>query len=189
MLAPTSSQKFLSYTTGWLNLCGWQATYIAATFLTGDLIQSLRSFTNPSYTSREWTTMLVMWACGLFALFLNAFSRTLLPRFQGFILLFHILGFVAIVTTLSVFGSRNSPATVFKGWLNEGDWSTQGLASMICLVQPALGFAGVDAPIHVGQFLFVVKKHNSMALYLLMFATDGRRNHSCVADRPTCDHG
>lgn len=151
MLAPTSTQRLFSYLTGWITLCGWHAAHAAAAFLAGDTIQALSNLTSPHYTPAKWQTTILMWAGGLFALFFNAFSRTILPRFEGLVFLVYILGFFAVLISLTVLGSYNQPSTVFKGWINEGGWPTQGLSFMIGLLLPIFGFAGVDAPIHVSN--------------------------------------
>lgn len=147
MLAPTSSQKLLSYLTGWVTLCGWISLWATTSF--PFMIQGLHSILSPNYDPRPWQTTILMWVSGIIAFVINAFSRRSLAWFIGAMFLVHILAFFAVIISLAAFADSNSASQVFHTWYNEGQWSSQGLAFMLGLVNPIFGFVGVDGPIHV----------------------------------------
>lgn len=149
MLAPTSCQKFLSYICGWLTICGWQCAVASVAFLAAQLVQGLIVLTNPGFHPQRWHLTLLLWAMLAFAVFINVSSRKVLPRFEGYILLLHVLGFFAVLIPLLVLGTYNQPSTVFDQWLNEGGWPTQGLSFMIGILGPVFGFAGIDGAVHM----------------------------------------
>ena len=60
-----------------------------------------------------------------------------------FILILHLLGFIAIIIPLVYLApQRNRASSVFKTFLNEGGWSTQVLSFFIGLDGNAVAFVG-----------------------------------------------
>lgn len=142
MLAPRSSAKFLSYITGWLTVGGWQGAVASGGFLTGTLIQGLIVLTVPSYDPKGWQGTLLYWAVIFFAVFINTIVSSTLPKFEGLILILHIIGFFVILIPLVILGPHENSADVFKTWLNEGGWPTQGLSFFVGLVGNVFAFVG-----------------------------------------------
>lgn len=155
MLAPTSSQRLLSYLTGWVTVCGWCALYTSASFLCVNMIQSLATLIHSEYQPKNWQTTLLMWASGLVAFAVNASSRKTLAWFVGTMFLLHVLAFFATIITLSTLGNYNTPSVVFDTWINNGNWPSQGVSFMIGLLSPVFGFVGVDGPIHVCYRIYI----------------------------------
>ncbi|CAH0037138.1 unnamed protein product [Clonostachys rhizophaga] len=149
MLAPRWCSKFLSYLTGWLTLAGWQGTSAAAGFLTGTMIQGLVTFMVPSYNAQTWQGTLMLWMCILIAVTINTVVSSLLPKIEGMILILHIIGFFAILITLTTFGANASAADVFLTFRNEGMWPSQGLSWFVGLLGCVFSFAGVDCSFHM----------------------------------------
>ena len=162
MLAPASCQRFLSYITGWLTLCGWQCGVASVAYFAGNLIQGLIILTNEHYQPHKWHTTLLLWAMVAFSVIINAVSRKLLPRFEGYILLLHIFGYFAILIPLLTLCDYNAPHYVFEQWRNDNGWPTQGLSFMIGMLGPVFAFTGVDGAVHVSPGSFPwSKKRNS----------------------------
>ncbi|KAF5860512.1 hypothetical protein ETB97_001412 [Aspergillus alliaceus] len=101
------------------------------------------------YVPKKWHTLLMSWAVLCFALFVNSVGRKVLPKFEGFVLILHIVGFFAILIPMVYLGDHNSNEWVFKTWNNYGNWSTQGLSFFVGLLGPVATFAGGDAAIHM----------------------------------------
>lgn len=97
---------------------------------------------NPEYIPERWHGTLLFWALVVFAVFMNTVASSFLPKFEGLILIFHVLGFFAILIPLVYMGPRGSATDVYTLFLNEGGWPTQGLSFFIGLVGNAFAFLG-----------------------------------------------
>ncbi|KAL9586510.1 MAG: hypothetical protein Q9212_000871 [Teloschistes hypoglaucus] len=142
MMAPARSQQIVSYIEGWLTVAGWQALCAGAAFLSAELLQALVSFTNPQYTPKPYQTMLLIWAVVALSVSINAQGGTFLPRFEGLILIFHILGYFGLLIPLIVLSNHQPTSAVFNNFSNGGNWSTKGLSFMIGLNGAVFVFAG-----------------------------------------------
>ncbi|KAL8685422.1 MAG: hypothetical protein Q9218_007772 [Villophora microphyllina] len=142
MLAPPWCRKFLSYLTGWLTVAGWQAFVASACYLCGTLIQGLIVLENPSYQPKLWHGTLLFWASAACAVFVNTVVSRALPALEGFILVFHVLGFFAILIPLVYLSPHSSPHDVFGRFYNGGGWPTQGLSFFVGLIGNVFAFLG-----------------------------------------------
>ncbi|THC97921.1 hypothetical protein EYZ11_002619 [Aspergillus tanneri] len=151
MLAPQSSMKLSSYITGWLTVIGWQATYATAIYLNGTYIAAMISLTHSDYVPQAWHMTLYSYATALIGLGVNCVGGKLLPRFEGTILILHILGFFAILIPLTYMADHKPAKEVFTHFINEGQWPSQGLSFFIGLIGPVFAFAGGDAAVHMAE--------------------------------------
>jgi amino acid transporter len=151
MLAPASSRKFLGYLTGWLTLTGWQALVASGGFVTGTMIQGLILLTHPEYEGKNWHGTLLFWAVVLLGYIINTAIGSFLARFEGFILVLHILGFFAVVLPLALLSEHGTSASVFNTFLNLGNWDTQGLSFSIGILGNVFAFLGADGAIHASS--------------------------------------
>ena len=150
MLAPRRLSKILSYTSGWLTLCGWLASLSSGAFLTGGLIQGLLILCQPdTYIPQNWHVTLLYWAVILFCVFINVAAGWLLPKFEGALLVLHILGFFAILIPLLVLGPKGDAKEIFTTFVNLGGWDSKGLSFCIGIMGSVFAFVGGDGPIHV----------------------------------------
>ena len=90
--------------------------------------------------------MLLFWAIVAFAVFVNVVTSTLLPKFEGLVLIF---GFFGIIIPLVYLGDHNPASEVFGQFANDGGFQTQGLAFMVGMIGNMFAFTGVDAAVHV----------------------------------------
>lgn len=74
--------------------------------------------------------------------FINTGLAKWLPKVEGVFLIFHILGFFAIIIPLVYLGPHGSAKDVFATFLNEGGWSTNGLSFFVGLVASVFTFTG-----------------------------------------------
>ncbi|KAF1925891.1 amino acid transporter [Didymella exigua CBS 183.55] len=152
MMAPRRLSKLLSYTSGWLTLCGWLASFGSGCFLTGGLIQGLLILCQPdTYIPQNWHVTLLYWAVILFCVFINVAAGWLLPKFEGALLVLHILGFFAILIPLLVLGPKGDAKEIFTTFLNMGGWDSQGLSFCIGIMGSVFAFVGGDGPIHLSE--------------------------------------
>ena len=102
MLAPTEYKKISSYIIGWLTSMAWIATVATETIFAGTIIQGLLVLSYPDYDSKMWQGTLFAWLVVAVAIFINVVIPGLLPKFEIFILVLHVAGFIGIMTTLLV---------------------------------------------------------------------------------------
>ncbi|KAJ4988312.1 hypothetical protein SVAN01_06247 [Stagonosporopsis vannaccii] len=152
MLAPRRLSKLLSYISGWLTLCGWLASLGSGCFLTGGLIQGLLILCQPeTYVPQNWHVTLLYWAVILFCVFINVAAGWLLPKFEGALLVLHILGFFAILIPLLILGPKGDAGEIFTTFVNMGGWDSQGLSFCIGIMGSVFAFVGGDGPIHLSE--------------------------------------
>ncbi|OQD63837.1 hypothetical protein PENPOL_c008G04044 [Penicillium polonicum] len=151
MLAPRSCMKIMSYLTGWLTVIGWQATFATSCYLVGTLIQGLVVLTNSKYEPKSWHASLIFWAIVVFSVAINSVGGKVLPRFEGMILILHILGFFAILIPLTYMADHGTSKEVFTQFLNMGKFPSQGLSFFVGMVGCIFAFAGGDAAVHMSE--------------------------------------
>lgn len=178
MLAPPGARKFLGYLTGWLALTGWQALVASGGYLTGTMIQGLILLTHPAYASvmQNWHGTLLFWAVILFGYTINSAIGALLAKFEGLVLVVHLLGFLGILLPLALLSDHGDSAAVFNNFYNLGDWQTQGLSFCIGILGNVFAFLGADGAIHVSPC------SKEAAFPLLRLCADGGRD----PQRPPC---
>jgi choline transport protein len=153
MLAPKSCYTFLAYLTAWLTTLSWQAIAVSLGYLIATLLQGIVILGQPAgtYVPQAWHTVLIIWAVMLFAVFINSTTSCALARFEGLVLIVHLLGFFGVLIPLVYLGPHNDPAAVFTTFLNEGGWSTQALSFLVGLPSGAASLIGVDCAVHMSE--------------------------------------
>ena len=129
--------------TGWLTVIGWQAVLASAVYVSATLVQGLIILTIPTYHPQRWHAILLFWATLALAVFINTKSSSILAKFEGLVLVIHILGFFAVILPLIVIGPGLAPSQVFSLFKNEGGLPTQGLSFMIGVIGSVWTFAGM----------------------------------------------
>lgn len=152
MLAPPRWKTVSSYVIGWLTTLAWVATVATETLFAGTMIQGIVALDYPDYDIQRWHGTLLTWAVITGCIFVNVIIPAWLPRFEAFILVFHISGFIAIVVTLWVMTPEiGSHASVWLTSLNEGGWPTQGLSYCVGFLGNVATFVGADASVHLAE--------------------------------------
>ena len=151
MMAPRSFSKFLSYLTGWLTVAGWQGSVASSSLLTGTMIQALIGLNNPSYMPTQWQGTLLFWVIILFAVFINTLVSSALPKFEGLILILHVLGFFAILIPLVTLGDHASARDIFTTFTNGGGWNSMGTSFIVGMMGNVFAFVGTDAAFHMSE--------------------------------------
>lgn len=104
--------------------------YIALreTIFAGTILQGLLILDYPDYDAQRYQGTLLAWAIVFLCVFVNTIVPGMLPKFEIFIIVFHLAGFVAIVAVLWKFAPHSSSRFVWLTAFNEGGWPTQGLS-------------------------------------------------------------
>lgn len=152
MLAPMKYKTVFSYVVGWLTSLAWIATVATETLFAGTIIQGTIVLDNPDYSFARWQGTLLTWAVICVCIFINVIIPAWLPRIEVFILVFHIVGFIAILATLwAMTPHYSSPTLVWATSLNEGGWPTQGLSYCVGFLGNVATFVGADASVHMAE--------------------------------------
>lgn len=152
ILAPERYKVFCSYIIGWLTSLAWVATVATETIFAGTMLQGLIILDHENdYDPKRWQGTLLAWLVIVVAIFVNVVIPGALPKFEIFIIVFHIAGFIAIVSVLWVYSPHNSAHFVFTTALNEGGWPTQGLSYCVGFLGNVATFVGADASVHMAE--------------------------------------
>jgi amino acid transporter len=152
MLAPPRWKVFSSYIIGWLTSLAWIATVATETIFAGTMLQGAIILDHEnSYDAKRWHGTLLAWLVIAVAIFINVVIPGALPKFEIFIIVFHIAGFIAILATLWATAPHNSAHFVFTTALNEGGWPTQGLSYCVGFLGNVATFVGADASVHMAE--------------------------------------
>ena len=127
---------------GWLTVLAWQSIVASGGYLSGAMIQGLLILNYPQYVPQQWQGTLLFWATIAVSVFVNTVVSSLLPKIEGFIFTLHVLGAIAILIVMSYMAPHSTASEVFTLFLNQGDWSTQGLSFMIGLIGMSFSFVG-----------------------------------------------
>lgn len=152
MLAPPRWKIFSSYIIGWLTSLAWIATVATETIFAGTMIQGAIILDNEnSYDAKRWHGTLLAWLVIAVGIFVNVVIPGALPKFEIFIIVFHIAGFIAILAALWATAPHSSAHFVFTTSLNEGGWPTQGLSYCVGFLGNVATFVGADASVHMAE--------------------------------------
>lgn len=151
MLAPMRWKKASSYLIGWLTSLAWIATIATETIFLGTMIEGLISLNNPDFAQQRWQNTLLAWASVAGTFFINVVVPNILPRFEIFMLVLHLAGFIAITATLLALSPKKSADFVFHTSLNEGGWPSQGLSYCVGFIGNIATFVGADASVHMAE--------------------------------------
>ncbi|KAJ9630757.1 hypothetical protein H2203_001281 [Taxawa tesnikishii (nom. ined.)] len=149
--APPRWQKSLSYVTGWMSTLSWQAGTASGPYLVGTMIQSMIYVNDPDYSGTNWQGTLFVIAITIVVYGMNVYGARAMPVFQNLMLILHVLGFVTIVVCFWVLAPRNTAATVFTQFTNDGGWNSMGLALMVGQISAIYACICSDAAAHMSE--------------------------------------
>ncbi|KAI1454252.1 amino acid transporter [Annulohypoxylon moriforme] len=151
MLAPPSTATFLTYMIAWLTAIAWQAIATSVGYLIATLLQGIVVLAQPSYVPQAWQTVLLIWATSLFCVLMNSISSQVLSKFEGFILVFHLVGFFCVLIPMVYLAPHNNASDVFTTFSNNGDWPSQGLVFLVGFPTMASSLLGADCAVHMSE--------------------------------------
>ncbi|KAL9096628.1 MAG: hypothetical protein Q9165_001115 [Trypethelium subeluteriae] len=152
ILAPRYCRKYLSYLAGWLSVISYLALVSATCYVAGTLVQGLLILNYPSYVYENWHGTLLFYAVLFFGLFVNTVLGRVLPQIESLLLVFHILGFFAILIPIVYLAPQHQSASeVFGTFLNTGEYSSNFAAALVGMVTVTNSFPGLDAADHIAE--------------------------------------
>jgi len=138
MLAPPGSKRFYSYITGWITTIAWISTLAVGAIFVGGMIQGMIILNHPNYIPQPYQATLLSWAVVAVSVFINTVVSKWLPKIEGFILIFHILGFFTVLIVVVSLAPHGSASDVFLTSLNEGGWSLRDCLTVLGLLEMLL---------------------------------------------------
>lgn len=100
--APRSSQRYLSYMTGWLVMTGWQSAITGIGMLIATIIQGLAVLNNEDYAPQRWQATLITIAVVAFGVGFNTFLARRLPLVESTLAVIHFGGLFVVIIILYV---------------------------------------------------------------------------------------
>lgn len=151
ILAPKSYSTFLAYITAWLTTMAWQAICVSSCYLIATLLQGIVVLSHPQYQPTSWQTVLIIWAVSLFAVGINSTTGRALAKFEGLVLIAHLVGFFGILIPMVYLAPHNDPSMVFTTFLNERGWPNQALSFLVGFPSGATSLLGADCAVHLSE--------------------------------------
>ena len=150
-LAPKKHYRIVSWIFGWITFWGWQLTTASPAYLGATMIQSLAVFNYPEYLEKyqAWHGTLIYWCIIIIGVVVNVGFAKWLPKLEGFLLVWHIAGFLAVLIPLIYLGPRTDAKFVFTSTADTDSWPNYGIAFCLGLVGNTFPFVGYDAASHV----------------------------------------
>ena len=150
--SPKSSQKPFSYTTGWFALLGWQTSLVGTAYAAAQQFEAMVASSDSTYTPQGWHGCLFTIGLTMAAIFFNTVIFRQLPLMQGVVVVFHILGFLAVVIVLWVMGPRGGQETVTT--FSSNGWPSTGLSCLVGILSPIITLIGADSQCHLSEELY-----------------------------------
>jgi choline transport protein len=138
-----------------MSIITWQATMASAAFLSGTMVQGLVKLNHPDYIMKRWHGTLIFYAVVFFSLFINTYLARILPEIEALVLLFHLMGYFAVLIPLVYLAPHGNASSVFANFTNEGGWSPRGLSFFIGTSTGMFSFIGMSRFKH----MYPVKKN------------------------------
>lgn len=131
----------------------WQAIAVSLCYLIATLLQGIvvLSQAEEAYIPKAWQTVLIIWAVSLFAVLVNSTTGRALAKFEGLVLIIHLVGFFAVLIPMVYLAPHNDAASVFTTFLNEGGWSSQALSFLVGFPSGAASLIGADCAVHLSE--------------------------------------
>ncbi|KAF2468871.1 amino acid transporter [Lindgomyces ingoldianus] len=128
-----------------------QATITSLAFIMAAQLQGVVVLNHHSYVFERWHTTLIMWLVVGITYIVNVWGIKLLPAFELFSGVLHILLFVVLFIVMLVFGRNASAKFVFTGFVNETGWENKSVAWFIGLLPCIWCIVGFDGAIHLSE--------------------------------------
>lgn len=87
------------------------------------------------------------------AIFFNTSAIGKMPVLEGLAMVLHVFGFFAFVIIFWVMGPRADARDTLATFADDNGWRSQGLATLVGIVGPAVTFLGSDSAVHLSEEL------------------------------------
>ncbi|RAK99910.1 putative choline transporter Hnm1 [Aspergillus ibericus CBS 121593] len=151
-VAPRKWSAFLSFITGWLTVCGWIFTTASTNLIFAEVVQALYALYHPDLVIKTWQTFVIYQILNLLTAAVVLFGNKIIPALNKFSLFYLQLGWlVVLVTVVACAPTHQSSDFVFKTWINNTGWSSNGICFITGLVNPLYSLGGLDGVTHITE--------------------------------------
>ncbi|ODV65056.1 amino acid transporter [Hyphopichia burtonii NRRL Y-1933] len=149
VLAPTKYRRGLSFTTGVLSCAAWIFACFTTCYTLSMFVISLIELHNSGYIAQDWHYYLIYAAFVLTACAVNAFAVNCLPVLTYVSAAIINAGTLYILITLLVrTPNKQSNQVVWKDFINESGWSSNGVAFFLGLLPSISCVTLFEGPSH-----------------------------------------
>jgi amino acid transporter len=106
------------------------------------MIQGVMAQTDPSYPYHRWHGSLLIFAVMLVVFLVNSIGTRLLSFVEGFVLILHLSGFLAVLVPLLYYSDKGTSKEVWGTFTNLAGWESNGLAWWVGLISANLPLIG-----------------------------------------------
>lgn len=138
--------------TGWFALLGWQTSLVGTAYAAGQQFEAMAAMSNANYTIQGWQGCLFTICLTALAIVFNTVLFRKLPLLEGVVIVFHTLGFLAVVIVLWTMGPRGGSETV--NTFQSNGWSSVGLSCLVGILSPIVTLIGADSQCHLSEELY-----------------------------------
>jgi choline transport protein len=140
--APASLRRPITWVQGWVTWFSWIAITAGTSNVIANIVTTLITVNNPTYESKPWHLLLIMYGFLLVLGGLNQFAFWLIPWIEMAAGLCHIILFVVFATVLATLGQRHSLDFVFFEKANASGWNNDFVSFNLGIQLITWGFVG-----------------------------------------------
>jgi choline transport protein len=108
-------------------------------------------------------------AWALLSTLYSIYGNALMPFFIKFSLFWTMTAcFISIIMMVTLSPSKQSASAVFATFINETGWSSNVIAAIVGLINPAFGYAAIDAAIHYAEEVKDPERNIPLALMAIL---------------------
>jgi choline transport protein len=147
-LATGKMRPFLSYVVGWAVLFGEISMGSSCSLNSASIIRSFVEVTHPDYVWPSWMTWLV-YSLFLIAPYLQNYFPKHLPATNVLGAVWTVGGGIAWAVSFLVLAPKQNAEFVFKLFLNNSGYKSNGWVFIMSLYTPIFGLYGTDGLLHL----------------------------------------
>ncbi|KAJ6001085.1 hypothetical protein N7481_001494 [Penicillium waksmanii] len=153
-LAPRGRGRSLSYLVGWLTAAGYFFWTSAALLISSQLIWALVQICHPTFITLPWHLYVGYFAVGVFTLLPNIPFFKWYPQFlKGLVIYINAGALFVLIVLLVRAKPKQSSNYVFKAFVNQTGWSSNGVVFFLGLLPGLTAVNGFDSAAHMAEEL------------------------------------
>lgn len=150
VLAPQRFKRVASFVVGILSCAGWIFACFSSTYVAASFVFSLVNVYKPEFVPTNWQFYLTYCAIVLTGFLINALTVFLIPIITNSLVGIINIGTLFILITLLVKSNPKQPASfVFKDFINETGWDSNGLVFFLGLLPSIASITLYDGACHM----------------------------------------
>ncbi len=144
------------YYAGYMNYFSWQTAGCGLPIIIGKAILQLWALYHPGFVASDWQVFIVVlvlaWSNCLILLYANRHISTINLVFFALVFLGWIISFITLVAMAGMGGRKHASSSfVWKDWLNETGYSSNGLVFLTGMLNGAFAMSTPDAVSHLSE--------------------------------------